>query len=521
MLFEVECKASFLRAHLHLFWKLSLLKQEIRNGGRLRKEDHEPKRLIVKGSAVQSIVINWLLILSTIMVKLTFFGGIDEIGGNKILVEDRKTRVFFDFGLSFAKGQEYYTGFLTPRSVAGAADDLELGVLPRIKGLYSKDMLKFTDLRYEKPRFDAVFLSHAHTDHCSHLQYLDESIPVFVGECTLRIIESFDPGKDEPAAFGEHSYQTFRTGMKIRVGDLVVEPVHVDHSVPGAYGYLIHTSAGTIAYTGDLRRHGPASFMTDEFVEKASKADPVVLICEGTRLGRKEEGENLGEAGVKRLAKDIVSKSKELAIATFYGRDVDRIRTFYQVAEECGRQFIVSMRTAHLLSKLKDDKVLKLPDPLRDKHITIYARRKKSGEYQEKDYYNWERPYLQNSVGYKHIQENCKECLLNLDLYNFAELVDIKPKRGEFIHSMSEPFSEGGMDQIEATVMQRWLQHFNLSFHQAHASGHCSQKDLKWLIGKIKPKSLIPIHTECSQMFKELTDIKIMQSELQKPMQFT
>jgi hypothetical protein len=44
--------------------------------------------------------------------------------------------------------------------------------------------------------------------------------------------------------------------------------------------------------------------------------------------------------------------------------------------------------------------------------------------------------------------------LLNLDLYNFAELVDIKPQRGEFIHSMSEPFKEGGMDQIELEVMR-------------------------------------------------------------------
>ena len=39
------------------------------------------------------------------MAKLTLFGGVDEIGGNKILVEDGETRIFFDFGLSFAKGQ--------------------------------------------------------------------------------------------------------------------------------------------------------------------------------------------------------------------------------------------------------------------------------------------------------------------------------------------------------------------------------------------------------------------------------
>lgn len=451
------------------------------------------------------------------MVKLTFYGGLDEIGGNKILVEDKRTRVFLDFGLSFAKGQEYYAGFLAPRRVAGAADDLELGVLPRIKGLYSEDMLRFTDLKYEKPKFDAVFLSHAHTDHCSHLQYLDESIPVFVGECTLKIIESFDPAKDVPEAFGKHVYRTFRTGKKIQVEDVTVEPIHVDHSVPGAYAYLIHTSAGTIAYTGDLRRHGPASFMTEEFARKAAKSDPVALICEGTRLGRKEKGENLGEKGVKKLALGIVSKSKALAIATFYGRDVDRIRTFYEVAKESDRKFVVSMRTAHLLYKLRDDKFLKLPNPLTDEHIVSYARRKASGEYLEKDYYKWERPYLENSVGFKHLQENCQKCLLNLDLYNFAELVDIKPRGGEFIHSMSEPFSEGGMDQIESTVMRRWLDHFNLRFHQAHASGHCSPDDLQWLMEEINPRRVVPVHTERSELFRTITKASIVKPSEKNP----
>lgn len=451
------------------------------------------------------------------MVKLTFFGGVNEIGGNKILIEDKKTRVFFDFGLSFAKGQEFYTGFLSARSVSGAADDLELGILPRIKGLYSKEMLKFTDLRYEKPKFDAIFLTHVHMDHCSHLQYIDETIPIHVGECTLRIIESFEPGKKEQEALGVHNYKTFRTGRKIKVGKIVVEPIHVDHSVPGAYGFLIHTSSGTIVYTGDFRRHGPASFMTDEFVEKACECDPVALIIEGTRLGRKEKGENLSEEGVRKLSNKIVSRTSKLVISTFYGRDVDRIRTFYNVAKDNGRKFVVSMKTAHLLYKLKDDKVLKLPNPLKDKNILIYARRKKTGEYVDKDYYIWERPYLKNSVGFRYIRENFGSCLLNLDLYNFAELVDIKPKGGEFIHSMSEPFTEGGMDQIELEVMLNWLEHFKLRFHQAHASGHCSTNELKNLIRKINPKIVLPIHTEHPELFNKIAKMKIRVPKYQKP----
>ncbi len=51
------------------------------------------------------------------MVSLTFYGGINEIGGNKILVEDGKTRVFLDFGQSFSLLDEYFVpaAYLLPR----------------------------------------------------------------------------------------------------------------------------------------------------------------------------------------------------------------------------------------------------------------------------------------------------------------------------------------------------------------------------------------------------------------------
>jgi predicted metal-dependent RNase len=36
------------------------------------------------------------LVLVDEMTKLTFYGGVNEIGDNKILVEDKKTKLFFD-----------------------------------------------------------------------------------------------------------------------------------------------------------------------------------------------------------------------------------------------------------------------------------------------------------------------------------------------------------------------------------------------------------------------------------------
>lgn len=37
-------------------------------------------------------------------MKLIFYGGVNEIGGNKILLEDKDAKIFLDFGMSFGQG---------------------------------------------------------------------------------------------------------------------------------------------------------------------------------------------------------------------------------------------------------------------------------------------------------------------------------------------------------------------------------------------------------------------------------
>jgi mRNA degradation ribonuclease J1/J2 len=51
--------------------------------------------------------------------------------------------------------------------------------------------------------------------------------------------------KDKPI---KRKIETFTTGDKFKIGSLEVEPIHVDHSVPGAYGFIIYTSEGPIVY---------------------------------------------------------------------------------------------------------------------------------------------------------------------------------------------------------------------------------------------------------------------------------
>ena len=438
------------------------------------------------------------------MVSLTFYGGVNEIGGNKVLLEDSEVRVFFDFGQSFTFGADYFYSWLTPRALNGLGDYFEFNLLPKLTGLYAKDLLAFTDLPYTEPEIDAVFLSHAHFDHVNHIQFLDPEIPVYLGEGTKFFLEV----AEETSSFcnyGDHRYETFRTGDKVVLGDIVVEPVHVDHSIPAAYGFLIHTSEGTIVYTGDLRVHGPRKDMTEEFIDKARQSEPVAMICEGTRMVEEERRKNYSEQQVEDLAGKVISSTDRIVFVTRYSRDMDRFRSFYNVAKNNGRLLVILPKTAHLLKKLTDDERLSLPDPLKDASIRVYYKRKKSGSYDEKDYYTWEREFMDKLVTSEYVHKNQSKLVMDLDFYQFAQLVDIRPDPGcHFIHSMSEPYSE---EDIENQVMHSWLDHFRIVFHQLHASGHLNRRELRSLVEKISPKCVFPIHTENQSLFRKDCDI--------------
>ena len=112
--------------------------------------------------------------------SLTFYGGVNEIGGNKILLQDGDTKVFFDFGMSFAMKKQFYSPpFLSPKNAKSLQ---ELGILPQIAGVY-----KFEP---NPPEVDAIFLSHGHLDHSAYLSFIKREIPVYCGETTQIILQA-------------------------------------------------------------------------------------------------------------------------------------------------------------------------------------------------------------------------------------------------------------------------------------------------------------------------------------------
>ncbi|NVM16421.1 MAG: hypothetical protein HWN80_01805 [Candidatus Lokiarchaeota archaeon] len=228
--------------------------------------------------------------------RLTFLGGVNEVGGNKILLEDFNydVKILLDFGINIKHFNENFDKYEKPSSVK---DLLKLGLLPNtehlsIENLYTNyeasKSQEYTDL---ETNVDGILITHPHKDHFYGLSFINRNIPVYTGVFTKKIISAYYKCSTVSICnnYGGLDWNLFRTGDVLDIKGLEIIPVHVDHSIPAAYGFIIKMSKCNIVYTGDFRMHGPLSAMTQDFLQQITKNGPDkidVLICEGTHIHR-------------------------------------------------------------------------------------------------------------------------------------------------------------------------------------------------------------------------------------------
>jgi len=424
--------------------------------------------------------------------------------------------------MSFSKHGLYFEEYLKPRySSTGMKDLLTLKLLPYLDGLYRDDLLLLIGKKpHEEPSVDGVFLSHIHQDHSAFIALLDERIPVscsYITQAYAKAILESRPRSLETEVYNfkkrplvdrkvspiQRTFKQLESEKTTKTGSIEIKPFSVDHSVPGAMAFLIHTSEKTLVYTGDLRLRGVCGHLTKKFLDALAKEDVDLMLCEGTNI---HENENQTEEYVEKNADNVVSRCKQLVVADFAYKDLHRFLTFYKVASGNNRKIVISRRHAYLLNELRNiPEIGKMIPGIDDENILIYVERKDTGRYVQSDYDGWERDFVEmsNAVKADWIHGNQEKVIVCFTFFDINELIDVAPSSGSvYIHSSSEPHNEEQI--IDVRRLNNWIDFFGLEKHHFHASGHASGPEIREIVQATNAKELIPIHTEHPEHFRKM-----------------
>lgn len=501
-------------------------------------------------------------------LSLTFYGGVKEIGGNKFLVEDSGTCFFLDFGLPFGKRYNYFEEYLNPRPGVGLLDPLEMGLLPPLLGIYRPDLIpdeaiwqRFEPSLHRELKVDGILLSHAHLDHSGYISFLREDIPIYATQMTAFIAKALQDSaptniekevcysnpriikegylstgklyKQRPFIFLDNislsgkakefwNFSPAKTKPlesqncavpSNRVGNLPLRHFPVDHSIFGATAFAVETSIGWIGYTGDLRLHGRAGKDTENFIEEMNKLQPQILLCEGTRATAQDKTQaKITEEEVYENALKAVKNAEGLVIADFGPRNVERLLIFLRIAQETQRMLVILAKDAYLL-KAMHLASKEVPNIEESSNILIYKELKSRLNLCEEAIHE---QHQSNLVNASQIHKKPEDYILCFSFWDMNKLIDIAPNGGIYIYSSSEAYNEE--QRVDLWRLRNWIEHFGMELvgdpekggENLHASGHASGPELLEIVRRIKPKIVIPIHTENPNYFvQNLNDPEI------------
>ncbi|MDY6917559.1 MAG: MBL fold metallo-hydrolase [Chloroflexota bacterium] len=222
------------------------------------------------------------------MTELTFYGGINEIGGNKVLLEDRDRRLFLDFGFPYKRYKLFYEEYLKPRGGAGLLDPLTMGLLPPLEGVFRDDLSRpeLWELFRNAPLYrqlgpvDGVLLSHAHLDHSGYISFLKEDIPVYATAMTAFIVKAMqDSGRADfdqqvcyfspttrgcPQGWRQEAHladnKTLRRQRRFCIGDVRPDQLSEDAAAFWEWGFWERTSRQKALDSYPLAAHSDCCF---------------------------------------------------------------------------------------------------------------------------------------------------------------------------------------------------------------------------------------------------------------------
>jgi ribonuclease J len=406
-------------------------------------------------------------------VKVTIHRGTQEIGGTCIEVSTANTRILLDAGLP-----------LTSES-------------------------RITDLTAINP--DAVIISHPHQDHYGLISELPNNVPVYMGMLAKELL---DATRILEKPLHSNTFRYYDKSQFFFVGDFKLTPYLVDHSAVDAYGFLIEADDKKIFYSGDFRGHGKKGKLFQAILNKPP-AGVDTLFMEGTMMERNND-DFPNEDAVQHRIKEIIADQQNISFLISSSQNIDRLVSAYNACVATGKIFVIDFYTAWVLEKVKS--VSPGIRAMDWKHIAILKDGHASGHQyvvMSKDrsrFAQFLNTVFKHTVSKEMLHENPEKYLLLGKVgYTTTKLIEsfVGDAPVNIIYSQwlgYLKYADSGNRYVDTMSSFHQGEIAGIVFSYAHTSGHATVQDLQRFAHAIKPKMLVPIHTEFGHLYSDFFD---------------
>ncbi|MCL5048837.1 MAG: ribonuclease J [Firmicutes bacterium] len=386
--------------------------------------------------------------------KITFLGGLGEIGRNCAVVEQNDSLLIIDCGIMFPN-----------LDMPGV--DL---VLP-----------DFSYILERRDKLAGIVLTHGHEDHVGALSYLlkDVDTKIFGSAFTLEIARS----RIEEAGISLHNkLVTVRDGERRAIGPFDVEFIPVTHSVPHGFAVAIHGSFGVILHSGDFKIDlAPVDGRRTDLgrIGQIAKEEGISLLLSDS-TNADEPGFTASESSIAKTLNIIFTSHKDSRIiVACFASHIHRIQQLINAA-------VLSERKVALIGR----SMIKGVNIARDLGLLHVP----PGVLIELDHIDRYEPG--NVCVISTGSQGEPMSALTLLASGSNKNITLSDNDLVVLSSHVIPGNEWSVTEVVNNLAKRTVEVIDSETADVHASGHARRGELATLLNIATPKCFIPVHGE-------------------------
>ena len=389
-------------------------------------------------------------------LKIIPLGGLDEIGKNITIFEYGNEIVLVDCGLEFPE------------------DDM-LGV-----DLVIPDV---TYLEKNKEKIKGMVITHGHEDHIGAIPYVLKqiNIPIYATKLTMGLIKN---KLEEHKLLNSAKLFTVDQGQTINFGNIKVELIRSNHSIPDAVMLAIHTPQGVVLHTGDFKvDFTPIDDKVMDLGRIAELGNKGIIALMSDSTNSERKGYTMSESTVGEVFDRLFQNNKKRIVVATFASNVHRVQQIVNSAEKYGRKIAVCGRS--MINMIETARELGYIDAPENMFIDIDMIKNYTDE--------------QLVIITTGSQGETMSALTRMAAGEHKKVV-ITPNDMVIISATPIPGNEKLVSNVINDLMQIGAEVIYSALEAIHVSGHACQEEQKLIISLAKPKFFIPVHGEYRQL---------------------